>query len=404
MLTEKNPFYVPDALRKSPDPILGLSRLHEKDPREGKIDAGIGVYRDPSGETYTPLAILQARNNLEFGKPDYLSPSGEEEFLGDQRFLRGSAKLAFGRYAGELLNRREIAAFGTPGGTGAVALMVDIFKAINSPEARILIGIPTWPNHEQIAASRSVQMLKYPHVRDSRYNFEAHLDAIKNSPSDTLVLFHTGKTHNPTGVNPTTEEEWRVIARAMEGRKAFFDTPYAGFGDGLVPDTEAIRIFLEEEVPLAVAISYAKNGGLYNERPGALLIPVSTQPNALELQRLGNSIARVNYSSPPAQGERLIAEVLSSEELFAQWNNDLAEAAKDLKTRRNILVDILPEFGFVKDQTGLFSMLPLSPQQVEKLQEDHGVFMPKSGRVNIGGITPIDMPRFAQAIKEVIYR
>lgn len=401
MATESRSFHVPDVLKRSPDPILGLSRLYEKDPREGKIDAGIGVYRDPSGETYMPSAVRQAWNNLELGKADYLSPSGEEEFLGDQGFLRGSAKLAFGRYAEELLNKRELAAFGTPGGTGAVALMVDIFKTI-SPDAPMVVGIPTWPNHEQIAASRSVQMLKYPHVRDNKYNLEANLDKIRNSPSDTLVLFHTGKTHNPTGVNPTTEEEWRVIAREMKGRKAFLDTPYAGFGDGLVFDTEAIRAFLEEGVALGVGISYAKNGGLYNERPGALLIPVSTQSNALELQRLGNSIARVNYSSPPAQGERLMAEVLSSEQLFAQWNNDLAEAAMDLKRRREIMVDNLPEFGFVKQQTGLFSMLPLSPQQVERLREDHGVFMPSSGRVNIGGITPKDMPRFAQAIKAVI--
>lgn len=400
MSAERPAFYVPDNLKRPPDPILGLSRLFEQDPRPEKIDAGVGVYRGKDGVTYRPPAVIKAWENLELGSADYLNPSGNEEFLGDPRFLRVTANLVFGRHASELLDSGKLVAVGTPGGTGAVALMADAFKAIY-PNSPILVGIPTWPNHLQTAESRGLSVIKYPHMENNKYDIERHLEEIKESPSGTLVLFHTGQTHNPTGVNPTTEGEWRIIAKAMDGRKAFFDTPYAGFGDGLVPDTEAIRIFLEEEVPLAVAMSYSKNGGIYNERAGALLIPVSTQPQALDLQRVLNAFARVQYSSPSAFGERLMTEVLASPELFSQWNNDLAEAANDLKTRRQIMASILPEFKFVTEQTGLFSTLPLQPEQVKRLREKHAVYM-VGARANIGGVIPKDMPRFAQAIRAVI--
>ena len=365
------------------------------------MDAGVGIYRDEDEKTFTPPAIQKAWERLDLGPGDYLTPNGEEEYLGDRVFLQESARLVFGSYANELLENKKLSAVGTPGGTGALALAFEMFRT-RHPRAPLLIGMPTWHNHILMANWQKIPLLTYQHVHNQAYDIDAHLTAIKASPQETLVLFHTGKTHNPTGVNPSHPDEWRKLARTMEGRRAFFDTSYAGFENGLVPDTEAIRLFMEEGVLVAVAISYAKNGGLYKERPGALLIPASSQTDAIELQRVLNMKAQVSYSSPPALGERLIAKVFSSPELHQQWNADLQQIAQSLKTRREIFAKELPEFQFLAQQVGLFSMLPLQPEQVEKLKTDFGVYMPSIGRVNFGGVPTAKIRTFAQAIKAVL--
>ncbi len=401
-IIEQSSFTVPDHLRKLPDPILGISRLYEQDPRSGKIDAGIGVFKGEDGATFVPSAVKQAIAELGAVPTDYLSPTGEEEYLGERAFLQETARIVFGSAAKKLLDERKLAAIGSPGGTGAVAIVLKTFKEL-SPDLPVVIGVPTWPNHIQIAAKVNIQTIQYPHVENNQYNIDGHVSAIQSAPKDALVLFHTGKTHNPTGMNPTTPGDWRTLARAMNGRLALFDTPYAGFGDDLTRDTEAIRIFMDEGIQVAVAMSYSKNGGIYNKRTGGLLIPMASQADTLELQRLLNSQARTAYSSPPADGEYIMAKVLSSPSLRAQWEKDLAQAAGDLKDRRQLFANELPDYGFVATrQTGLFSMLPLNPGQVTRLQTEHGVYMSSSGRVNFGGIPQDKIPAFATAIKKVL--
>lgn len=380
-------------IQLNPDPILGLSKLFKEDKRLEKIDAGIGVFRNEDNKTFTPQAIKKAYQSLDLGLGDYLSPTGVEEYLGDRVFLEQSAKLVFG-------NIKSFAATGTPGGTGAVALMFDLFKTLE-PEASILIGTPTWPNHLQIAKSKNINIITYSHIKNDSYNFEEHLNAVKNSPKNSLVLFHTAQTHNPTGVNPS-EKEWKSLAKVMGKRLAFFDSPYLGFDEGLVEDSKAIRFFMQEEVTVFVALSFAKNGGIYKERPGAILAPTKNSKEALMLQRLINSLARVSYSSPPALGERLIAKVLSTPLLFNLWKKELEECSRTLKERRGILAKEIPQFKFVTEQVGLFSVLPLTEKQVEVLRKDYAIYMPSSGRINFGGITKKDMKKFAKAVKEII--
>jgi aspartate aminotransferase len=400
-MQESPSFNVPEDLRKSPDSILGLSRLCEADPREGKIDVGIGVVRDETGKTFTPQAVQEAYQQLDLGDCNYLGPTGEEEYLGHRQFLEETAKLIFDQKAEELLDGKKLAVIGTPGGTGAVAVMMDAYKAL-SPDSPVLIGIPTWPNHLQIAQSRNIPVLTYDHMTDINYDLTAHVTAIAKSPEDTLVIFHTGRTHNPTGDNPLNSDEWGILARSMNGRRAFFDTPYAGFDKGINEDTQAIRTFMEEGVPVAVGVSYAKNGGLYRERPGALLVPLSSQENAIQMQRLLNFFARVSYSSPPALGERLMATVLSSSELHGLWSTELQNAANVLQKRRDIFADHVTDFDFVRSQKGLFSMLPLKPEQITRLAKEYAIYMPSNGRINFGGVTLNDIPRLAQAIKAVL--
>lgn len=59
-----------------------------------------------------------------------------------------------------------------------------------------------------------------------------------------------------------------------------------------------------------------------------------------------------------------------------------------------------PAIGLTK-QTGMFSMLPLSPEQIRTLREVHAVYMAGSGRINVAGLTPDAIPAFAAAVAAV---
>jgi aromatic-amino-acid transaminase len=52
-------------------------------------------------------------------------------------------------------------------------------------------------------------------------------------------------------------------------------------------------------------------------------------------------------------------------------------------------------------QNGLFSMLPLSAEQILALRERHGVYMAGSGRINIAGLTGNNIDTFIDALRAV---
>ena len=104
---------------------------------------------------------------------------------------------------------------------------------------------------------------------------------LEGAKAGSIVLLHVC-AHNPTGVDPTTEQ-WRVLAKLFKAKKLFpfFDSAYQGFATGdLKRDAQSIHIFLEEGLQMLIAQSLAKNMGLYGERVGALHIVTTSKPVA----------------------------------------------------------------------------------------------------------------------------
>jgi aromatic-amino-acid transaminase len=58
--------------------------------------------------------------------------------------------------------------------------------------------------------------------------------------------------------------------------------------------------------------------------------------------------------------------------------------------------------AFVADQYGMFSMLPLSKEQVWSLRERHAIYMADSGRINVVGIADEAIDRFCAAVIEAM--
>lgn len=385
------------------DRILAVNTAYKEDPRPRKLNAAVGIYYGPDGKEFIFPSVEEARRSLDFGQVNYLNASGEATFIEE------TAKLLFGSDS-PYVKERRLATLGTVGGTNALAIFAD-FLSHTEPQTQIIIGVPAWANHEPIFKFRKIPLITYPHLKGHEYNFEAHLRAIKEAPPRSIIFFQAGKTHNPTGANPNSSEEWRFLAKTCKGKRVFFDAPYLGFGDDLAADTECIRIFLEEEIPLAVAASFSKNASLYKERVGALLIPTETLDEAKLLQGHLNQRARVVYSTPPAYGERVVATLLKTSRLREQWETELRFVVEDLRQRRRLLASALGEgFTFVENHCGLFSLLfdtstaektSKVKELVTRLAQEKAIYLTEDGRINIGGIAANEVERFGSEIKNL---
>ena len=94
------------------DPILGLSKLFQADPRAEKIDLGVGIYKDDNGITPVMSSVKNAEARLlqEQNSKAYVSLAGAELFRDQMRDL----------VLGDVVADDRVATLQTPGGTGAI--------------------------------------------------------------------------------------------------------------------------------------------------------------------------------------------------------------------------------------------------------------------------------------------
>ena len=119
-----------------PDPILGLGQLFAADTRDGKIDLGVGVFKDASGNTPIMSAVKKAEKVLHDSQTTktYKGLAGDEQFRDSMRQL----------VLGDVVSADRVATIQTPGGTGAIRQLYEVMKKINSG-ATLWLSDPTWP-------------------------------------------------------------------------------------------------------------------------------------------------------------------------------------------------------------------------------------------------------------------
>jgi aspartate aminotransferase len=116
---------------------------------------------------------------------------------------------------------------------------------------------------------------------------------------------------------------------------------------------------------------------------------------------------RANYSNPPAHGAAIVRTILSDAGLTGQWQSELAVMRDRINTMRRQFAQTLksvggPDWPFITRQRGMFSLTPLTPEQVDRLREDHAVYAVRSGRINVAGMTEDNMRRLCQAVAGVV--
>ena len=385
----------------APDKIIALMGMFAADTRTDKIDLGVGVYKDSEGRTPVMRAVKAAERRLVEAQ-DSKSYVG---LLGDLAFCDAMRDLVLG----DAVPADRVVCAQTPGGTGAIRQLYEVIQKA-APEATIWMSDPTWPNHPAIAKNMGVPMATYPylHPETLEVDFDAMLAALNAAKAGDVVLLH-GCCHNPTGANLDLAQ-WKALTEVVKakGLLPLIDIAYQGFGDGLEEDAAGMRHMAAGVPEMLLAASCSKNFGVYRDRVGVMMA-VATDPAVLALTKgTMASVNRLNYSFPPDHGAKVVQMVMTDAELRADWLAELDAMRTGMLDLRQGLADALrretnsDRFDFVARHRGMFSRLGLTPAQVERLREDHGVYMVGDSRINVAGLRQDILERLAKAIASVI--
>lgn len=382
------------------DALLALIGAFRADPRPGKIDVGVGVYRDAHGATPVMAAVKQAEARL-------LASQDSKGYLG----LVGSADFnaaMVDQVLADAVPRTQVRAVQTPGGGGALRSLLDLV-ALSRPDATVWLSDPTWANHRPLVEAARLQVRTYPYFDPAtqQVRFDDMLASLEAAGPGDVVLLH-GCCHNPTGAD-LDEAQWTALT-ALAERRGFLpliDLAYQGLGRGMEADAFGVRRMAARVPELLVAVSCSKNFALYRDRVGCAMV-LGRDAGALGIafdRMLG--LIRANYSMPPDHGAAVVASILADPELRAAWHGELDSMRERLHGLRQALVERFRQrtggaaYDFIGRQHGLFSLLGLTPAQVQRLREEHAVYMPGDSRTNIAGLGSSDVDRFVDAVLAV---
>jgi len=379
------------------DKILALMAAYREDPRDTKVDLGVGVYKDASGNTPVMRAVKEAEKRLQKEQTTkaYVGLAGDPAF----------SDAMIGLILGDTIPRDRIATVATPGGTGAIRQALELIK-MAAPEATIWLSDPTWPNHPSIIKYLGLKSKTYRYFdKETRgVDYVGMLTDLGAMLPGDIVLLH-GCCHNPTGANLTLPQ-WDGVIKRMQEKTAmpFIDIAYQGFGDGLAEDAAATRKITAAFDTVLIAGSCSKNFGIYRERTGIFMAIGKDAADTPLVQQNLNFLNRQNYSFPPDHGARVVTTILNDPDLRADWEAELEETRNGMLGLRKMLADELrrltnsDRFDFLADHRGMFSQLGTTPERVEKLRADHGIYMVSDSRMNIAGLNAKTVPILAAAI------
>ncbi len=377
------------------DSLLALIAMANADARPDKIDVGVGVYRDSEGRTPILKVMKEAERRL-------LETQASKSYLGsagDKRF----AELIRPILLGEHSNDERIAGVQTPGGCGALRLGFELIATVN-PGARVFVGTPTWPNHPPIIEAVRLAIEEYPYYERGQgaIRFEDMIAALESGAPGDIALIH-GCCHNPTGAD-LSDEQWREVTRVIteRGLIPFVDIAYQGFARGLEEDAAGLRGILSACDEVIIAQSCDKNFSCYRDRVGSLFVKTGSAEATARAMAHVFQRAREMWSMPPDHGAAAVHIILDDPQLRADWLIELDAMRDRINSVRQRIASADPRLAFIGRQYGMFSMLPLSREQVLELRELHAIYMADSGRFNVVGMADQAIDRFIAAVVEAL--
>ncbi|RJE19193.1 Aspartate aminotransferase [Aspergillus sclerotialis] len=400
------------------DEIFALNRAFATDPASQKVSLGVGVYRTDDGKPW-PLPVVEKAEKqlLDEGSLFRHEYSAIE---GDVAFVEQARNLMFGfdrktESPKEKEAKKRIASVQTVAGTGANHLGALFLKTHMKPK-NVWLSNPSWANHLTIWEVAGVSYKTYPYYNAATrsLDFDGMMSALENEGQEgDIVLLHAC-AHNPTGLDPT-KEQWKAIAELCERKKLFpfFDSAYQGFATGSVEDDAwAVRYFFENKpsMEMCVAQSFSKNFGLYGQRVGAFHYVLNVESTGLQEAVFSNlcNLIRGEFSMGPVGGSTIVKKVLTDDNLTSEWHDNLKTMSSRIISMRKALYDELTRLGtpgtweHIVQQNGMFSYTGLTPGQVQSLKEKYHVYMLKSGRISISGLSKKNVTYVAQAIDDTV--
>jgi len=386
--------------RLNPDAILGLMAQFRADPSPQKVDLGVGVFRDLSGNTPILQSVRRAEQIVLRAQStkSYVAAAGRAEFN------EAVEQLVLGP-AHRVRSARRVRTAQTPGGCGALRVGAELIRAA-APKATVYVSDPTWGNHMPLLGSSGLRLERYPYydARSHELRFDAMLERLNGAAPGDVVLVHAC-CHNPTGADLSVSQWQRLTELLLERQLTpFLDLAYQGFGSTLEEDAAGIRLVVDRVPEALIAVSYSKNLGLYRERLGAIISVSESEHRADAVQSHVLQIARSIYSMPPDHGAAIAACIFADAALRQSWIEELAAMRNRIADMRSLLASHLRAvtqrgtFDFLELQRGMFSLLGVSGEAVEALRSRHHIYMLGDSRMNLAGITPGNVGYVAEAI------
>jgi aromatic-amino-acid transaminase len=386
------------------DPILGVTEAFAADQNPRKVNLGVGVYCGEDGR----VPLLECVRRAEQEITQKAAPHVYLPIDGIAAYDKAVATLLFGEQS-DIVKASRALTVQAIGGTGGLKVGADFLHRI-APGAQVWISDPSWENHRALFEGSGFVVHQYPYYDPSTrgLDFDAMRDELRNIRSGAIVVLHAC-CHNPTGVDPSREQWSDIIAIVRErGLVPYLDIAYQGFGESIAADGEIIRRFAATPGPLFVASSFSKSFSLYGERVGALTIVAHDADERARVLSQVKRVVRSNYSNPPSFGGQIVATVLSSTELRALWEAELATMRDRIRLMRALLVEKLHErlpsrdFGFMLRQRGMFSYSGLTKDQVHRLRNEFSIYAVDTGRICVAALNSRNVEYVADAVAAVV--
>ena len=369
------------------DPLFQLWNDFRADPREDKLNLGIGIYADDEGKPFVPQSVQQAARKIQTDNFNYLSMQG------DGKFLKSVTTMILGE-------NKDAALQATCGGTNACEIFARWVAPLSDAKP-ILIGTPTWSNHFEVF--KALPQETFSHLnQDYSANIESYQNAIKETPRGSILLLHGGLTHNPTGRNLSTEDVQTLFPILKEKDiTLFIDYAYAGLGEGWDADNAWVRTCWKNVPNIAVGVSFSKNASLYRHRLGALMIKGQSEKNVQNIESQLQILIRQTISNPPAFGSEIMNTIFDQGR--DQWLAEVDSMRLSLDNRREKLCQKLPEhYAHLIHSRGMFGLLGINEKQIQRLREDFGLYIPANGRINIAGMPVSRIDDVAKALTAIL--
>ncbi|XP_060526044.1 aspartate aminotransferase, cytoplasmic [Cylas formicarius] len=390
-----------------PIEVFELTKQFTEDSFPQKANLGVGAYRTEEGKPWVLPVVRTAEKALandETLNKEYLP------VLGMDALSQASVNMLLGENSAAV---QENKAFGvqTLSGTGALRVGAE-FLARPLGKTVFYFSKPTWENHRLLflnAGFKEPREYRYWNAATRGLDIEGLLEDLQNAPEGAVIILHAC-AHNPTGCDPT-QDQWAKIAQVVKAKKLFpfFDSAYQGFASGdLDKDAWAVRYFVSQGFELFCAQSYAKNFGLYNERIGNLTVVMNNPNEIAAVKSQFTLIVRGMYSNPPSHGSRIVAYVLQNKDLFNQWRENIKTMSSRIIKMRQRLREELERLGapgtwnHITEQIGMFSYTGLNELQSEHMVKKHHIYMLRSGRISMCGVTPTNVDYVAKSIYETL--
>lgn len=385
-----------------PDALVIVAQQYRADRRPDKLDFGVGVYRDEYGLTPVLASVKQAELRLQMSQSTkaYVAPDGDQEFIS----LLNELILGPGLVGN--LSERLVCAQGV-GGTGSLRLAGELIATAGKAKT-IWVGLPTWPNHIPLFKAAGLNIKTYPYLdlQNQTLMHGAMTDAFRTAEAGDVILLH-GCCHNPTGTD-FSYDDWVAIGTTCleRGLVPLIDLAYHGLGRGIELDTAGVRLLFSVLPEVMLATSCSKSFGLYRERTGALVVLSENSTIAHVVRGSMQSLARTLYSMPPDHGAAVVRVILSDPELRAIWEAELSAMRARISLMRHSLANAGEQAGLrlstLATQAGLFTTLPITPDDVSLMRDKYAIFMPDTGRLNMAGLTEQSIPQVVAALAEVL--